>query len=366
LTTCGQLQSKKYPEGPVAPRNSSSKSDSGHVRRLSQISASFIAVLCFLIVAESPASGNDSGKSASGDVLSIGGAEIDVRFESGDLALSRGALLGWVRESACAVTEYYGRFPVHKVNVMIAPIDEGSGVAAGRTITIDGTPQTRIAVSRSATELSLRNDWIITHEMVHLAFPSVPRQHHWIEEGIATYVEPIARAQIGGLAPEKVWRDLVDGLPQGLPGPGDQGLDNTHTWGRTYWGGALFCLLADVEIHRRTNNHFGLQDALRGIVRAGGNMDYDWPLARALKAGDDATGVPVLMELYDVMKATPVSPELSAMWDRLGVRPSGDSVVFDQTAPLASVVHSIMARRSEPDAACGNPGWVNFRKPRKD
>lgn len=35
----------------------------------------------------------------------------------------------------------------------------------------------------------------MTHEMVHLAFPSVPDQHHWIEEGLATYVEPIARAR---------------------------------------------------------------------------------------------------------------------------------------------------------------------------
>ena len=95
----------------------------------------------------------------------------------------------------------------------------------------------------------------MTHEMVHLAFPSVPDEHHWIEEGIATYVEPIARAQVGDLSPEIVWRELVDGLPKGLPAPGDHGLDNTHTWGRTYWGGALFCLMADIEIHRRTNNH---------------------------------------------------------------------------------------------------------------
>ena len=82
------------------------------------------------------------------------------------------------------------------------------------------------------------------------------------------------------LPPETVWRELVDGLPKGLPAAGDRGLDNTHTWGRTYWGGALFCLMADVEIHQRTNNRYGLQDALRGILGAGGNMEHDWPLAR--------------------------------------------------------------------------------------
>ena len=44
----------------------------------------------------------------------------------------------------------------------------------------------------------------MTHELVHAAFPDVAEEHHWIEEGIATYVEPIARVQIGDLTPEKI------------------------------------------------------------------------------------------------------------------------------------------------------------------
>jgi hypothetical protein len=77
--------------------------------------------------------------------------------------------------------------------------------------------------------------------------------------------------------------------------------------------------MADVEIQRRTNNRFRLHDALRGANGTGGSMDYDWPLARALKAPDDAIGVPVLAELDDQMKATPVTPDLPALWHELGV-----------------------------------------------
>jgi hypothetical protein len=51
------------------------------------------------------------------------------------------------------------------------------------------------------------------------------REHPWIEEGIATYVEPIAGLQLGQIRTAKVWGDLVEGLPYGLPRPGDQGLD---------------------------------------------------------------------------------------------------------------------------------------------
>ena len=91
----------------------------------------------------------------------------------------------------------------------------------------------RIVMAQETTEADLDQDWALTHEMVHLAFPSVADEHHWIEEGIATYVEPIARVEAGNLDAATVWRELVEGLPRGLPQPGDRGLDYTHTWGRT-------------------------------------------------------------------------------------------------------------------------------------
>ncbi len=316
------------------------------------------AALCLFnpAAALNAAAADSSEPPAPTEPLSIGGAAINAAIEPGDLSLPRIRIFDWIRRSACAVTEYYAGFPVRNVNVKVVPISEGKGVLFGRTVRVDQTLVIGVGLSSLATDSSLLDDWVMTHEMVHLAFPSVPDQHHWIEEGIATYVEPIARAQVGDLSPETVWRELVDGLPKGLPAAGDGGLDHTHTWGRTYWGGALFCLMADIEIHQRTNNRYGLQDALRGIVRAGGNMEQDWPLARALKAGEEATGVPVLMELYDRMKATPITPDLPALWHQLGIRPSGNSVVFDQGAPLASVVRSIMAKRSDPGSACVQVG----------
>jgi hypothetical protein len=322
--------------------------------RILRFAAGMFAALCLSnpAAALNAAAADSSEPPAPTESLSIGGATINVEIEAGDLSRSRTQVLDWVRRSACAVTEYYAGFPVRNVDVKIVPIDEGKGVLFGRTVLVDQTLVIRVGLSRFATDSSLLDDWVMTHEMVHLAFPSVPAEKHWIEEGIATYVEPIARAQVGDLSPETVWRELVDGLPKGLPAPGDRGLDNTHTWGRTYWGGALFCLMADIGIHQRTNNRYGLQDSLRGIVRAGANMEHDWPLTRALKAGDEATGVPVLIELYDRMKATPITPDLPALWHQLGIRPSGNSVVFDQGAPLASVVRSIMAKRSDLGAAC--------------
>jgi len=274
--------------------------------------------------------------------LEIGGGKIDVIFDSAPAEPLRKLVLGWVASSARAVTVYYEQFPVSSLTIRVRFFD-GRGVRGGRTNGWHGAA-IAIAVGQSSSASDFAEDWVLTHEMVHLAFPSVPEENHWIEEGSATYVEPIARARAGDLTPEKVWGDLVDGLPKGLPQSGDRGLDFTPTWGRTYWGGALFCLLADIEIHKRTGNKKGLEDALRAILKAGGTIESDWPLTRAMEIGDRATGVPVLRELYEKMKAAPAPVDLSALWKELGVGRSGGGIRFDNSAPLAPIREAITRR----------------------
>jgi hypothetical protein len=181
----------------------------------------------------------------------------------------------------------------------------------------------------------------MTHEFVHLGFPGMRRQHHWLEEGQATYIEPIARAQIGTLRVERVWGDMIRDMHQGQPGPNDRGLDFTRTWGRTYWGGAIYCLLADVRIRERTGNRAGLQQALRGVNAADGNIEYDWPIEEALSAADAAVKTPVMTELYNQMKDKPYAPDLTELWQRLGVETAEGKVRFRDDAPLASVRKAI-------------------------
>jgi hypothetical protein len=308
---------------------------------------SMIAALLSILLLSVHAASDDS-RGEAGSAIVVGGGTIEVVVLAGELSLPRRAITGWVFASACAVTDYYGRFPVSHLRVLVTPVTGRKGALHGTT-DVDRGVFIKVFVGQFASEADLKNDWILTHEMVHLAFPSVRREHHWIEEGIATYVEPIARMEAGNYEARKVWSDLVEGLPKGLPQPGDQGLDHTHTWGRTYWGGALFCLLADLEIRQRTSNRYGLRDALRGIVAAGGTMETHWPLARALRAGDEAVGIPVLTELYDQMKAAPVAPDLAQLWRQLGVETRGGTVTFDGHAPLAQV-RTAIASGSLPDA----------------
>jgi len=320
-----------------------------------QVRSSFYRLLLIgcLVVAESLAvfAASQAAPPPHSTTLVIGGSEITVEFADGRRDLPTPVVLNHIERAACAAAAYYRHFPVRRYRILIVPIPGRSGVLAGTTWGYGGA-HTRILLGEHTTEAQLKDDWTFTHEMVHTAFPNMPDENHWIEEGIATYVEPLARSWVGDYPPAKVWADLVSGLPNGLPGPGDQGLDHTHTWGRTYWGGAMFCTLADIEIRRRTANQRGLIDALRGILQASGGIEAEWSAERAFKTGDDAVGVPVMEELYDQMKAKPVSPDLRGLWKRLGIR-SGSDTRFDESAPEAAIRRAIGARPSDAGNGCG-------------
>lgn len=274
--------------------------------------------------------------------LKLGGGEIQVDELAGGYAVTRDETVHWIETAARAVTHYYGRFPVAHLHIVIEPRN-GRGRASGTTYGSEDGGFIRIGLGTLATAADLKDDWVMTHEMVHLAFPQMEDEHHWIEEGLATYVEPLARAGIGELTPEYVWKETVEGMPNGQPAQEDQGLDKTHSWGRTYWGGALFCLLADVEIRERSHNRYGLRDALQGILKAGGNIQTSADIVYAFKTGDDAVGVPVLTELYNRMKDKPETMDLSALWKKLGVIYKDGAVSFDDKAPDAAIRKAMTA-----------------------
>jgi hypothetical protein len=281
--------------------------------------------------------------------MDVGGATLQVDFASGVFDLPDAAILESIEKAAQAVAIYYGRFPVSRARILVVPIAGEQGVVQGTTWgDINGFPGfTRIRLGQHSTEKDLSDDWTITHELVHMAFPSLPDEQHWMEEGLATYVEPVARAQAGILPAKQIWSDMMSGMPKGEPGPDDRGLDRTHTWGRTYWGGAMFCLVADVTIRRQTNNRKGLQDALRAIVAAGGTIDQEWPLTRALEIGDKATGTHVLTTMYSKWSTSPSEVDLQNLWDELGIRLESNGIAFDSNAPLAKIREAITSRPSD-------------------
>lgn len=273
--------------------------------------------------------------------LDVPGGIIHVAFAPGDTALPKEKVLDWVRTSARVVATYYGRYPVSELKLLIVPVN-GSRVRGGTTWGYRGAA-IRMLLGRDAGEEDLRRDWVMVHEMVHLALPDMADRNAWLSEGLAVYIEPVARVQAGDLSAAEIWQAMMRDMPKGLPEDGDRGLDNTDTWGRKYWGGAMFCLLADVEIRKATGNKLGLQDAMRGVIAAGGNHEQDWPIERVLAAADRAVGVNVLTRLHNEMGPRPVTPDLAGLWRDLGLRPGREALEIDDAAPLAAIRKAITA-----------------------
>ena len=281
---------------------------------------------------------------ASSHPMHFGDAVLQVDLAKGPLDLPPDAILQHIQAAASAIVAYYGRFPVGRARMLIVPVANRGGVFNGTTWPNKGGFDgfTRIHIGQHTTAADLADDWMTTHELVHLAFPCLDDDQHWMEEGQATYIEPIARVMTGELDARKVWRDMVHDMPKGEPEAGDQGLNNTHTWGRTYWGGALFCLMADIEIRKATQNRKSLRDALRAIVNQDGTIEYDWPLPQALAMGDRATGTHVLTTMYADWKDKPVPVDLPKLWNELGIRSTvGGGIEFVSTAPLANIREAI-------------------------
>ena len=290
---------------------------------------------------------------AETDDIKAGDSTLQVDFAEGPLDLPKSVILDHVAAAASAVATYYESFPVARARVLMIPVGGRHGILQGTTWgDMRGFPGfTRIRIGEHTTVADLADDWTMTHELVHMAFPSMPDDQHWIEEGLATYIEPIARVMTGELTAQKIWADMVRDMPKGEPAEGDEGVDRTHTWGRTYWGGAMFCLVADVQIRRETKNRKGLQDALRAIVEAGGTIDHDWELPQALAIGDKATGTHVLTDLYDEWKDKPVPVDLPKLWSELGIKSSSDGIEFEKGPPLAKVREAITKPVGKPVTA---------------
>jgi hypothetical protein len=281
-----------------------------------------------------------AGGTRADEQLQVAGAEVHLTFDAREFRGGAPPILDWARRSADIVAQYYGRFPTSRLTLRLVP-QAGAGVHGGKTF---ANPDAfiRVQLGSEVTAQQLLGDWVLVHEMTHLALPDTGEAHAWLSEGLATYVEGVARVQAGNRSEVDVWAEEMRAMPRGLPEPGDRGLDRTHSWGRTYWGGAMFCLLADVGIRQRTELRLGLQDALRAILRESGGLATNWPIERVLRTGDAAVGTRTLEDLYAQMKDTPVAPDLMSLWRELGVFPEGDSVRLNDDAPLAPVRRAIM------------------------
>jgi hypothetical protein len=264
---------------------------------------------------------------AADRVIRQDGYQVELIDETGDLQHA-GELRAWLVRALHAVSETTGGAP----DLLRVVAREGAGGAStrGRVITIP--------LQRGPRPADSRREWVLHHELIHASFPGLPERDLWLEEGLATYLEPLLRVRAGQLQASTMWRELVEDLSQGAPRAGEGGLAGTEVWHRLYWQGAVFWLNAELVVDRRTHGQRSLHDALCSWARADGS-GQDWNAERAFAIMDQALGQPILLELYRKASAGGIDQQPTQLLAELGaqVYGAGRDVRFSADAPAADL-----------------------------
>ncbi len=286
--------------------------------------------------------------------MQVAGTPLSLAVDPTQFPLRRQQLLGWASRNAHPIGRYFGGFPVPHALILVLPVPHNAvrfGTAYGA-----GGAVVRMFLGTQAIPEVLERDWVLRHELAHLALPNLGPRHRWMEEGLATYLEVLVKAKSGRSSELAMWRELRDGISQGLPR--GQPLDGTRRWGETYWGGALFWLLADLEIRRISGHELTLADALRATVRAGATLQAHWKVRPLLTIADAALPQPVLMPLYERFGVRGSTFDGEALWQRLGVLRSGTGTLHIEESPQSS----LRRRLSQPWSAAHRDGPRESRR----
>lgn len=271
----------------------------------------------------------------------VPGASVQIALLGAPVAMGDEAVTGWVSGAAGCVASLFGRFPVD-ATVFVVPVRGADELVFGRVLSLAGA-SVALLFGAEARAAGAHDDWIAVHELFHLGTPSFVGEGHWLEEGLATYYEPVLRERARWMREEDLWRHFAREMPRGLRRDGaPPSLEDRDDIDSTYWGGALFALQADVRIREATRGARSLDDVLRASLARLGDATHAATVADFVRLGDEATGTRVLADLYarDAVAGEPV--DLDALWRSLGVARNPDgSVVLRDDAPLGAVRRGI-------------------------
>ncbi len=278
-------------------------------------------------------------------------ARLDVVFLDAPLAMGDTAALEFVRQSALRVVSLFGSFPVD-TTAFVVPVPGASEVVFGRVLSLAGGSVALLFGDQTPAS-GVRDNWVVVHELIHLGCPTFVGEGRWLEEGLATYYEPILRERAGWMTEAALWTHFVREMPRGLRESGDPpNLEDRDDIDATYWGGALFALLADVRTRAATSSALSLDDVVRLVRHRVGNATATARVADFMAVANESPGTREVTAVYESWAVRGENVDLDALWARLGItgveeaRTHGSPVTLRDDAPLSAVRRAIAASAS--------------------
>jgi hypothetical protein len=276
------------------------------------------------------------------DLVNVPGARLDVALVGPPLRMGDAATLGWIKGAATCVSGLFGHFPVD-ATIFVVPVKGADEVVFGRVMSLAGASVALLFGDQAQPEHA-HEDWVVVHELFHLGCPSFVGEGHWLEEGLATYYEPLLRERAGWMSETDLWTHFANNMPRGVRKDGEPpSIEDRDDIDSTYWGGALFAFLADVGIREATHDTRSLDDAMRAILATEGDATRQARVADFIRTADDATGARVVADLYRTWAMLGQDANLDTLLRKLGVQAKDGKVTLDDKAPLASLRRGITA-----------------------
>lgn len=287
------------------------------------------------------------------DDFEVPGARIRLAITDGPATADPVRTRRWLRAGALAVTRLWGEFPVDEdVQLLVIPWHEGRDAAPWAQTNRGGGPAVHLFMNAAADWPTLRDDWIATHEMVHLALPFVWRTDAWLPEGFASYYQHVLRARLGLVSAETAWQALHDGFLRGNRDTADDTLQEDsrqmHVRGRTlrvYWTGAAIALQADVALREQTAGTWSLDRVLQEFNRCCRKPERTWRGRELFEKFDEIAGSNIFIPLYEAHVHSRHFPRMDGTWSALGIDAGGKRLRVEENADDA-LRDAIMAPRN--------------------
>lgn len=258
-----------------------------------------------------------------------------VALLQGEMKASPGQLFTWIADLAKSNSRFWGKPPVPNALVILAP-SHRSGLSGGKVLGGSGAV-VLIQVGQDTDPHSLYEEWVGVHELLHLGTPLSRDKGVWFNEGLATYFEPILRYRAGWKSEDEIWQEWLRDMPRGYDAIGKSGLAPSGRRG-AYWGGALFMLLADIELRKASQGQSGMEDCLKAILHHMGGAPGQALIGDMLNLCDQDLGNKVMSNLGRKYIDQGTSMDFEALWRDLGVsRNDQGNIIYNNNAPLAWV-----------------------------
>lgn len=181
----------------------------------------------------------------------------------------------WLKQVDSAVSEVFGEFPfpVHLYLYRADKhtlLDMGEPVPWARTLREGNKQSLQFYIDTDYSLKKLLADWTAPHEFAHLIFPYLGKEHSWLAEGFASYLQFVVMEQMGVIDRYTRKQRTIERIQnaekgyyanpalQALPasdlrsfahaGPLLKSSGDSPT---LYWGGAIFFLQLDAKLQNR-------------------------------------------------------------------------------------------------------------------